>query len=216
MTATLPFLFPSLSSNLTVNPQCPNCNSFLPKHKSKFYSWNSNKSSRNKTLRRIECSRRDGKGVSGSPDKAGAGRSWVSPDWLTSFMRVRLLGPDASGIPVASAKLDDVKDLLGGALFLPLFKWMEDCGPVYRLAAGPRNFVVISDPEAAKHVLRNYGKYAKGLVSEVSEFLFGSGFAIAEGQLWTVRRRAVLPSLHRKYPSVIVDNVFLQVCREAS
>lgn len=46
--------------------------------------------------------------------------------------------------------------------------------------------MVVSDPAIAKHVLRNYGKYSKGLVSEVSEFLFGSGFAIAEGQLWTV------------------------------
>lgn len=85
---------------------------------------------------------------------------------------------------------------------------MNDYGPIYRLAAGPRNFVVVSDPAIAKHVLRNYGKYAKGLVAEVSEFLFGSGFAIAEGPLWTARRRAVVPSLHKKYLSVIVDRVF--------
>ncbi|KAG7027233.1 Carotene epsilon-monooxygenase, chloroplastic, partial [Cucurbita argyrosperma subsp. argyrosperma] len=135
--------------------------------------------------------------------------SWVSPDWLTSLTRYITLGQgDDSGIPIASAKLDDVSDLLGGALFLPLFKWMNDYGPIYRLAAGPRNFVVVSDPAIAKHVLRNYGTYAKGLVSEVSEFLFGSGFAIAEGPLWTVRRRAVVPSLHKKYLSVIVDRVF--------
>jgi carotene epsilon-monooxygenase len=58
---------------------------------------------------------------------------------------------------------------------------------VYRLAAGPRNFVIVSDPAVAKHVLRGYGsRYEKGLVAEVSEFLFGSGFAIAEGALWTV------------------------------
>lgn len=63
---------------------------------------------------------------------------------------------------------------------------MNEYGPIYRLAAGPRNFVIVSDPAIAKHVLRNYPKYAKGLVAEVSEFLFGSGFAIAEGPLWTV------------------------------
>uniref|UniRef100_A0A803Q445 Uncharacterized protein n=1 Tax=Cannabis sativa TaxID=3483 RepID=A0A803Q445_CANSA len=120
---------------------------------------------------------------------------------------------DDSGIPIASAKLDDVSDLLGGALFLPLFKWMNEYGPIYRLAAGPRNFVVVSDPAIAKHVLRNYGKYAKGLVAEVSEFLFGSGFAIAEGPLWTARRRAVVPSLHKKYLSLIVDRVFCK-CAE--
>ncbi|XP_054800450.1 carotene epsilon-monooxygenase, chloroplastic [Prosopis cineraria] len=134
--------------------------------------------------------------------------SWVSPDWLTSLTRSLTSGKDDSGIPAASAKLDDVSDLLGGALFLPLFKWMNEYGPIYRLAAGPRNFVVVSDPAIAKHVLRNYATYAKGLVSEVSEFLFGSGFAIAEGALWTVRRRAVVPSLHKRYLSVMVDRVF--------
>ncbi|XP_047975429.1 carotene epsilon-monooxygenase, chloroplastic-like [Salvia hispanica] len=142
--------------------------------------------------------------------------SWVSPDWLTSLTKsLATLGPkDDSNIPAASAKLDDVSDLLGGALFLPLFKWMNEYGPIYRLAAGPRNFVIVSDPAIAKYVLRNYGtKYSKGLVAEVSEFLFGSGFAIAEGSLWTVRRRAVVPSLHKKYLSIIVERVFCR-CAE--
>ncbi|KAF3520871.1 hypothetical protein DY000_02061231 [Brassica cretica] len=161
--------------------------------------------------------------------------SWVSPDWLTSLTRTISSGQnDDSGIPIASAKLDDVSELLGGALFLPLYKWMNEYGPIYRLAAGPRNFVVVSDPAIAKHVLRNYPKYAKGLVAEVSEFLFGSGFAIAEGPLWTLvlglvrfgfrtenrflglvlaRRRAVVPSLHKRYLSVIVERVFCR-CAE--
>ncbi|XP_068307998.1 carotene epsilon-monooxygenase, chloroplastic-like [Pyrus communis] len=140
--------------------------------------------------------------------------SWVSPNWLTSLTRSLTISKnDDSGIPIASAQLEDVSELLGGALFLPLFKWMNEYGPIYRLAAGPRNFLVVSDPAIAKHVLRNYGKYAKGLVAEVSEFLFGSGFAIAEGPLWTARRRAVVPSLHKKYLSVIVDRVFCK-CAE--
>ncbi|KAI3880074.1 hypothetical protein MKX03_003895 [Papaver bracteatum] len=141
--------------------------------------------------------------------------SWVSPDWLTSITKsLSNNNNDDSGIPIASAKLDDVSDLLGGALFLPLFKWMKEYGPIYRLAAGPRNFVIVSDPLIAKHVLRNYGtKYSKGLVVEVSEFLFGSGVAIAEGSLWTARRRAVVPSLHKAYLSIIVDRVFCK-CAE--
>uniref|UniRef100_A0A0E0IW03 Uncharacterized protein n=1 Tax=Oryza nivara TaxID=4536 RepID=A0A0E0IW03_ORYNI len=143
--------------------------------------------------------------------------SWVSPDWLTALSRsvaTRLGGGDDSGIPVASAKLDDVRDLLGGALFLPLFKWFREEGPVYRLAAGPRDLVVVSDPAVARHVLRGYGsRYEKGLVAEVSEFLFGSGFAIAEGALWTVRRRSVVPSLHKRFLSVMVDRVFCK-CAE--
>ncbi|KAL1537879.1 Cytochrome [Salvia divinorum] len=152
----------------------------------------------------------------GKPPSNSKATSWVSPDWLTSLTKsLGTLGPkDDSNIPAASAKLDDVSELLGGALFLPLFKWMNEYGPIYRLAAGPRNFVVVSDPAIAKHVLRNYGtKYSKGLVAEVSEFLFGSGFAIAEGSLWTVRRRAVVPSLHKKYLSIIVERVFCR-CSE--
>ncbi|XP_051131265.1 carotene epsilon-monooxygenase, chloroplastic [Andrographis paniculata] len=153
-----------------------------------------------------------------SNDKPPATRpaSWVSPEWLTALTKslTLLRRKDESNIPIATAKLDDVSDLLGGALFLPLYKWMIEDGPVYRLAAGPRNFVVVSDPAIAKHVLKNYGtKYAKGLVAEVSEFLFGSGFAIAEGSLWTVRRRAVVPSLHKKYLSIIVERVFCK-CAE--
>ncbi|KAK6942715.1 Cytochrome P450 [Dillenia turbinata] len=149
------------------------------------------------------------------PTKVSKNSSWVSPDWLTSLTKsISFFTKDDSNIPIANAKLDDVSDLLGGALFLPLFKWMNECGPIYRLAAGPRNFVVVSDPGIAKHVLRNYGtKYAKGLVAEVSEFLFGSGFAIAEGPLWTARRGAVVPSLHKKYLSVILDHVFVK-CAE--
>ena len=53
------------------------------------------------------------------------------------------------------------------------------CAPRQRLGPARR-------PALAKHVLRNYGKYAKGLVVKVSEFLFGSVFAITEGPLWTV------------------------------
>ena len=39
--------------------------------------------------------------------------------------------------------------------------------------------------------------YEKGLVAEVSQFLFGDGFAVASGDKWKGRRKAVGPSLHR-------------------
>ena len=42
----------------------------------------------------------------------------------------------------------------------------------------------------------------------MSEFLFGSGFAIAGGDLWRVRRKAVGPALHRAYLQTMVDRVF--------
>jgi len=68
-----------------------------------------------------------------------------------------------SDIPVADAKLDDITGLLGGGLFIPLFKWMKEAGPVYLLPTGPvTSYVVISDPDCIKQVLFNYGnKYIK-------------------------------------------------------
>ncbi len=44
----------------------------------------------------------------------------------------------AQDVPVADAKPADIQDLLGGALFKALYKWMEETGPVYLLPTGAR------------------------------------------------------------------------------
>ncbi|KIZ06747.1 hypothetical protein MNEG_1212 [Monoraphidium neglectum] len=134
-----------------------------------------------------------------------------SPGWLT---QLNLLWSGKGNIPVADAKPDDIKDLLGGALFKALFKWFTESGPVYLLPTGPvSSFLVISDPECAKHVLRATDNstrniYDKGLVAEVSKFLFGEGFAVGGGEQWRARRRAVGPSLHRAYLEEMLQRVF--------
>lgn len=69
---------------------------------------------------------------------------------------------------------------------------MEESGPIYLLPTGPvSSFLVISDPDAAKHVLQRSDNpknnvYGKGLVAEVSEFLFGIGFATSGVPLCTL------------------------------
>ena len=121
---------------------------------------------------------------------------------------------------MADAKAEDIQELLGGALFKALYKWMVESGPVYLLPTGQEmlspfltelcfrvchrpmqivqigtelaqgqpgkvwlaelnapagpvsSFLVVSDPAAAKHVLRstdnpNRPIYVKGLVQEV-------------------------------------------------
>ncbi|KXZ43836.1 hypothetical protein GPECTOR_79g115 [Gonium pectorale] len=146
-----------------------------------------------------------------SIDAAGAGKSFTSPGWLT---QLNMLWGGKGNLPVANAQPDDIKELLGGALFKALYKWMQESGPVYLLPTGPvSSFLVISDPAAAKHVLRSTDNpqrniYNKGLVAEVSQFLFGTGFAISGGDAWKARRRAVGPSLHRAYLEVMLDRVF--------
>ena len=115
---------------------------------------------------------------------------------------------------MADAKPEDIQDLLGGALFKALYKWMLESGPVYLLPTGAiSSFLVISDPQAAKHVLRSSDNpqrpiYEKGLVAEVSKFLFGEGFAVAGGDQWRVRRKAVGPALHKEYLQVMINRVF--------
>ncbi|GMH35814.1 hypothetical protein BSKO_03682 [Bryopsis sp. KO-2023] len=148
-----------------------------------------------------------GKGI----NSKGAGRSFISPGWLTQLGR--LWGGKAD-VPVVSATPSDVKELLGGALFQALYKWMLEAGPIYLLPTGPTSsFLVISGPEATKHVLKmsdNPKKpvYGKGLVAEVSKFLFGDGFAVAGGEQWRVRRKAVGPAFHRSYLNTMCERVF--------
>eukprot|EP00468_Gymnochlora_sp_CCMP2014_P006545 CAMPEP_0167754528 /NCGR_PEP_ID=MMETSP0110_2-20121227/8314_1 /TAXON_ID=629695 /ORGANISM="Gymnochlora sp., Strain CCMP2014" /LENGTH=629 /DNA_ID=CAMNT_0007640405 /DNA_START=30 /DNA_END=1919 /DNA_ORIENTATION=+ len=114
-----------------------------------------------------------------------------------------------SEIPVAVYKPTDILELFGGALFLVLKRFQEYYGSAYLLPTGPTSsFLVLSDPQSAKHVLNSYGAYEKGLVREIAEFLFGDGFAVADGKKWKIRRRAVAPSLHKKYLNTMVNRVF--------
>jgi len=139
----------------------------------------------------------------------------AKPPGLSQQLQASLLGLQRnwlgdSDVPVAAASLGDIQNLLGGALFLPLFKWMKESGPVYLLPTGPASsFLVISDPQAAKHVLKDYKNYSKGLISEIAGFLFGVGFATADGNAWRVRRKAVGPSLHKAYIETMVACTFV-------
>lgn len=54
---------------------------------------------------------------------------------------------------MADAKPEEIKDLLGGALFKALYKWMEDSGPVYLLPTGKEGwvFATILTVRSAEH-----------------------------------------------------------------
>ena len=45
-------------------------------------------------------------------------------------------------VPVAKANPADIQDLLGGALFKALYKWMQESGPVYLLPTGTMQAIV--------------------------------------------------------------------------
>lgn len=70
----------------------------------------------------------------------GEGPSTTTPCGpLTLPCTVDWSGGDDSGISIAPTKLGEVRDLLSGALFLPLFEGLRKEGPVYRLSMEPQD-----------------------------------------------------------------------------
>lgn len=62
----------------------------------------------------------------------------MKPQILLGYTLNILLHLTPQDTPVAAAKPADIQDLLGGALFRALYKWMEESGPVYLLPTGER------------------------------------------------------------------------------
>ncbi|CAI5958947.1 unnamed protein product [Closterium sp. NIES-64] len=117
---------------------------------------------------------------------------------LGSNLLTRVLsGGDMSGMPTASG---EVSDLVGRPLFFALHNWFLELGGVYRLAFGPKAFVVISDPVVARHVLKeNPFAYDKGMLAELLEPIMGKGLIPADFDTWKQRRRAIVPGFHAAY-----------------
>jgi beta-ring hydroxylase len=77
---------------------------------------------------------------------------------------------------------------------------------VFRLSFGPKTFVVVSDPEYTKSILLTNAKsYSKGLLAEILDFVMGQGLIPADGEHWRIRRRAILPSLHKRYVAAMLN-----------
>jgi len=102
---------------------------------------------------------------------------------------------------------ESVKNRTSSPLFLNLFLHPNPPPPtptspsqIFRLAFGPKVFIVVSDPELTKQVLvTDAANYSKGLLSEILDFVMGQGLIPADGEVWRERRRAVVPALHRRY-----------------
>lgn len=95
----------------------------------------------------------------------------------------------------------DLQTLAGGPLFLLLAKYFHDYGPIFNLSFGPKSFLVISDPVMARHVLKESSPdhYCKGMLAEILEPIMGKGLIPADPKTWKVRRRAIVPSFHKKW-----------------
>ena len=101
-------------------------------------------------------------------------------------------------VPVAEGELSDLAG--DEPLFKALYKWFLDNGGIFKLVFGPKAFLVISDPQVVRHILRdNAFNYDKGVLAEILEPIMGKGLIPADLETWKVRRRQIVPGFHKAY-----------------
>ncbi|XVF56480.1 hypothetical protein PTKIN_Ptkin06aG0124500 [Pterospermum kingtungense] len=99
-----------------------------------------------------------------------------------------------------------IKAIRSEAFFLPLYELYLTYGGIFRLTFGPKSFLIVSDPSITKHILRDNSKsYSKGILAEILEFVMGKGLIPADGEIWRIRRRAIVPALHQKYVAAMIS-----------
>ncbi|OMO65896.1 Cytochrome P450 [Corchorus capsularis] len=117
---------------------------------------------------------------------------------LTNF----LSGGSIGSMPIAEGA---VSDLFGKPLFFSLYDWFIEHGSVYKLAFGPKAFVVVSDPIVARHILReNAFSFDKGVLADILEPIMGKGLIPADLDTWKQRRRVIAPGFHALYLEAMV------------
>lgn len=100
----------------------------------------------------------------------------------------------------------NLAELAGGPLFLLLNDYYKKYGPVFKLAFGPKSFIVVSDPVMVKHILKdNPLNYDKGILAEILEPVMGKGLIPADPATWKVRRKAIVPGFHKAWLNAMVS-----------
>lgn len=135
--------------------------------------------------------------------RGAAGTPLTLGDTLHVFRKniEQIFGGDPSydGAPLATGDLASA-GLTDGTMYLGLQKYQEKFGDVYKLCFGPKSFMVVSDPEIVRYILReNVFNYDKGVLGEVLEDVMGKGLIPADFETWKVRRRAIVPAFHQKW-----------------
>ncbi|KAK2361865.1 cytochrome P450 704C1 [Trifolium repens] len=105
-------------------------------------------------------------------------------------------------IPEAKGSISAIRS---EAFFIPLYELYITYGGIFRLNFGPKSFLIVSDPAIAKHILKDNAKgYSKGILAEILDFVMGKGLIPADGEIWKVRRRTIVPALHLKFVAAMI------------
>eukprot|EP01038_Epipyxis_sp_PR26KG_P008228 gene8228-11135_t len=100
----------------------------------------------------------------------------------------------------------DLAQLAGGPLFLLLQGYYETYGPIFKLAFGPKSFIVISDPMMVKHILKDKPlNYDKGILAEILKPVMGKGLIPADPETWKIRRKAIVPGFHKAWLNAMMN-----------
>ncbi|XP_002968239.2 cytochrome P450 97B2, chloroplastic [Selaginella moellendorffii] len=147
---------------------------------------------------RIACVKLDDPSIQPSPLKPQRTFLDNASNALTNF----LSGGGIQNMPVADGA---ISDLFSRPLFFALYDWFLEHGPVYKLAFGPKVFVVVSDPIVSRYILReNAFGYDKGVLADILEPIMGKGLIPADLNTWKSRRRALVPGFHSAYLEAMV------------
>ncbi|KAK6918042.1 Cytochrome P450 [Dillenia turbinata] len=133
--------------------------------------------------------------TSTSKSESKAKRNFL--DNASNLLTNLLSGGTMGSMPVAEGA---VSDLFDKPLFFSLYDYFLEHGSVYKLAFGPKAFVVVSDPIVARHILReNAFSYDKGVLADILEPIMGKGLIPADLDTWKQRRRVIAPGFHALY-----------------
>uniref|UniRef100_A0ACD5Z668 Uncharacterized protein n=1 Tax=Avena sativa TaxID=4498 RepID=A0ACD5Z668_AVESA len=123
-------------------------------------------------------------------------------DIASNLLTNLLAGGNLKNMPVAEGA---VTDLFDRPLFYSLYDWFLEHGSVYKLAFGPKSFVVVSDPIVARYILReNAFSYDKGVLAEILEPIMGKGLIPADLDTWKQRRKVITPGFHGLFIEAMV------------
>ncbi|XP_062107006.1 cytochrome P450 97B2, chloroplastic isoform X1 [Humulus lupulus] len=135
-----------------------------------------------------------------STDEVKTKRNFL--DNASNLLTNLLSGGSLGSMPIAEGA---VTDLFDRPLFFSLYDWFLEHGAVYKLAFGPKAFVVVSDPVVARHILReNAFSFDKGVLADILEPIMGKGLIPADLDTWKLRRRVIAPGFHSLYLETMV------------
>jgi cytochrome P450 len=109
-------------------------------------------------------------------------------------------GAAQAGVPLAPGGAPVVGHLLGLARGRAVFlQRLRGCGDVVEIRLGRRPFSVLNSPEVLHDVLvRQSGKFSKGMLFDRVRPYLGNGLATSDGAFHLRQRRALQPAFHRE------------------